>query len=219
MLTGTAARQWSTTLDRSFLDVIEAYGLEAQPDSRAFGAHVEKAVKDSWEDLCGQWRADPLPEPGRRSIYDAGFRAAGELVGVDFKSKDLAEGRYSDGGVCSVGNLLRFYADGANYFITEFGYALTGRTARFSYVRTAPFHVLPASMYRIENLGTGQVRLNGTLESCWGDIEWDRPLAGFLDLFLELAEAHYDRVARAAQARATTLARYRASGYTALGRF
>ncbi|MGW2295146.1 hypothetical protein [Streptomyces violaceorubidus] len=218
MLTGTAARQWSTTLDRSFLAVIEAHGLEEQPDARAFGAHVEKAVTDRWEDLCATWGADALPRPGRRSIYDAGFSTAGEVVGVDFKSKDLADGRYSDGGVCSVGNLLRFYESGATFCITEVGYTLTGRTATFSYVRTAPFHALPAPLYRIENLGTGQVRLNATLQSCWGEIEWDRSLPGFLDLFLGLAEEHYDRVARAAEARATTLARYRASGYRALGR-
>ena len=136
---------------------------------------------------------------------------------MDIKTKDLADGRYSDGGVCSVANLLRWYKNASSTFIVaEFGHRSTGSRIQFDYVVSAPFHILPAELYRIENLGTGQVRLNGSLASAEDRFDWDRPLNTFLELFCKLAADHYQRVSDDALRRAGELHAYVASGFSGL---
>ncbi|MCB5262539.1 MAG: hypothetical protein LHW64_03085 [Candidatus Cloacimonetes bacterium] len=100
------------------------------------------------------------------------------LFGFDVKTKDLDSTRYSDGGVCAIGNLLKFMANDKGVFvIVEFGHnkSTAKNNARDSeYIRVAPFHTLPKDMYRIENLGTGQIRLNYTVNQVWDEIDWNR---------------------------------------------
>jgi len=81
------------------------------------------------------------------------------------------------------------------------------------YIRVAPFIMLPQNAYRIENLGTGQVRLNYTLNQVWDEIEWNRDIKSFYDLFVDLAITHYQRVSRDALKRIEALERFRQNGY------
>ena len=119
---------------------------------------------------------------------------------------------------CSVGNLIRFCLDGRNFFISEFGYEVKDGSAAFAYVHTAPFHSLPESLYRIENLGTGQVRLNESLEACWDSVAWDRPLPDFLETFCKLAVAHHENVSAVARRRSALPAEFIESGFKKLGK-
>lgn len=97
-----------TELDTALGRLLRERTFPEQPDSRAFGASIEDAVVPAWPEVCAAIGVDPLPRPGRRTIYDAALLMDGTLVGVDIRTKDLASGRYSDGGVCAVGNLLRW---------------------------------------------------------------------------------------------------------------
>jgi hypothetical protein len=81
------------------------------------------------------------------------------------------------------------------------------------YIRVAPFVLLPQSSYRIENLGTGQVRLNYTINQVWDGIEWERDIKVFYDIFTDLAIKHYQRVGRDALKRAEAIEAFRQSGY------
>jgi hypothetical protein len=209
---------WCHQFDRLAVDVIRQAGLLTQPDSRAFGGHVEKGIRDSWPQITAQLGCQAEPTPGRRSIYDLACSTSdGDLIGLDIKTKDLADGRYSDGGVCSVANLLRWYQGGSSTFVVaEFGHRSRQGGIAFEYVATAPFHILPPELYRIENLGTGQVRLNGSLAAAKRNFEWDRPLSTFLELFCELAAEHYRRVSDDALRRAGELEEYVASGFSGL---
>jgi hypothetical protein len=209
---------WCREFDRLAVDVIRQAGLLTQPDSRAFGGHVEKGIRDSWPRITAELDCHPEPTPGRRSIYDLACSTSdGGLIGLDIKTKDLADGRYSDGGVCSVANLLRWYQGASSTFVVaEFGHRLNPGVIAFDYVVTAPFHILPPELYRIENLGTGQVRLNGSLANARDDFEWDRPLSTFLKLFCDLAAEHYQRVSDDALRRAGELNEYVASGFSGL---
>lgn len=61
--------------------------------------------------------------PGRRTIYDFASRYNNSFYGFDVKTKDLDSDRYSDGGVCSVANLLKFLAnEKAIFVVAEFGH-------------------------------------------------------------------------------------------------
>ncbi len=101
------------------------------------------------------WRL-AVSNPGRRTIYDFACEIDGVLVGFDVKTKDLDATRYSDGGVCAVGNLLKYMANDAGVFmIVEFGHKDSdskGTGRDIHYIRIAPFHTLPKDIYRIENL-------------------------------------------------------------------
>lgn len=122
---------------------------------------MERAVVDAWPQICASLTVLPLPVPGRRTIYDAAFETNGSVYGVDVRTKDLDEPRYADGGVCSIGNLLRFLdRPGATFVVAEFGYREEQDRVSVAHVRCAPLHCLPISVFRIENLGTGQVRLD-----------------------------------------------------------
>ena len=175
---------------------------------------MEAAALGAWTDLCAGWRVTPRENPGRRTIYDASFVRNDIVFGVDFRTKDLASNRYSDGGICAVGNLLRWMVTHrSTLLITEFGYTIENGLAEFAHVATAPVHAFPAAAYRIENLGTGQLRLNASVHESMGDIEWDRTPAEFFDAFARLSIAHYERVqARAAQ-RIEAIEAFLASGF------
>lgn len=194
-------------------------GLAAREDSRAFGAMVEKKIADNWEQVCSDLGYMPLERPGRRSIFDFAFQSEDTIVGIDIKTKDLDSARYSDGGICAVGNLLKFLAnDGGMFFIAEFGHnKLSAQSEKrdIVYIRVAPFILLPHDSYRIENLGTGQVRLNYTVNQVWHEIDWSRELTNFYDMFINLAIQHYRRVSRDALNRIAALEAFKENGYKA----
>jgi len=139
------------------------------------------------------------------------------LVGVDVKTKDLDSTRYSDGGICAVGNLLKFLAnDNGVFLLAEFGHNKSSERSErrdIEYIRVAPFVMLPQNAYRIENLGTGQLRLNYTINQVWDEIDWDREIDEFYDLFIDLSIQHYRRASRDAMKRIAALEDFRRSGY------
>jgi hypothetical protein len=73
--------------------------------------------------------------------------------------------------------------------------------------------MLPPNTYRIENLGTGQVRMNYTLNQVWDEIDWERNIIEFYDLFIDLATQHYRRVSRDAIKRIEALETFKQNGY------
>lgn len=193
-------------------------GISEREDSRAFGAMIEKRITDNWERICTELGYEALDRPGRRTIFDFACQDAGCIVGIDVKTKDLDATSYSDGGICAVGNLLKFLANDKGVFlIAEFGHnqsAVNSSKRDIEYIRVAPFIMLPQNAYRIENLGTGQVRLNYTVNQVWDEIAWDRDITVFYDLFVDLAMTHYARVSRDAINRIEALKDFRKNGYT-----
>jgi len=202
-------------LERLFADLRS--GVTAREDSRAFGAMIERQISDNWKNICNKVGAEPVTAPGRRTIYDFAFQFDGVFFGFDVKTKDLDSTSYSDGGMCAVGNLLKFLANDRGIFtVVEFGHnrAVAGKDLRdLEYIRVAPFHLLPENAYRIENLGTGQVRLNYTINQVLEEIDWDRPLENFFSIFTNLAISHYERVGRDAVKRADAMRKFIKSGY------
>lgn len=192
-------------------------GIAAREDSRAFGAMVEHRIKQNWGDICSRYGFVPLELPGRRTIFDFGFKIEESIIGIDVKTKDLDSTKYSDGGICAVGNLLKFLAnDRGQFVIAEFGHNQSGANAEardLEYIRVAPFTALPVNAYRIENLGTGQVRLNYTINQVWEEIEWDRDMNRFYDYFTDLAIKHYQRVGRDAQSRILAIEAFKKGEY------
>lgn len=144
-------------------------GISAREDSRAFGAMIETTIKENWERICHELSFEPVAIPGRRTIFDFACKINGQICGFDIKTKDLDSTKYSDGGVCAIGNLLKYMAnDKGIFFIVEFGHNRSHDKKDLrdiEYIRVVPFHTLPKDAYRIENLGTGQVRLNYTIKS------------------------------------------------------
>jgi hypothetical protein len=212
-------REISTAIENELVSLFDELrsGIAAREDSRAFGAMIERRILDNWQVICERRGFTPISLPGRRTIFDLGFSLEGRIVGIDVKTKDLDTTKYSDGGICAVGNLLKFLAnDKGHFLIAEFGHnqSRTGADARdLEYIRVAPFTLLPQSSYRIENLGTGQVRLNYTINQVWEEIEWDRDIRIFYDIFTDLAIKHYQRVGRDAQKRIQAIEGFRRSGY------
>jgi len=192
-------------------------GIAAREDSRAFGAMIEHRIKQNWEAICSRCGWSSVDLPGRRTIFDFGFTVEERIVGIDVKTKDLDTTKYSDGGICAVGNLLKFLAnDRGQFIIAEFGHnqsTANSDTRDLEYIRVAPFTALPVNAYRIENLGTGQVRLNYTINQVWDEIEWERDITKFYDYFTDLAIKHYQRVGRDALRRLESIEAFRKSGY------
>jgi hypothetical protein len=192
-------------------------GVSAREDSRAFGAMVERRITDNWEQICKKSGVEPLDIPGRRSIFDCAYKDNGSIYGLDVKTKDLDSTSYSDGGICAVGNLLKFLANDKGIFlIVEVGHTATSgaKSARdIEYIHVAPFSCLPADSYRIENLGTGQVRLNYSVNQVHDEIDWNRPNNTFFDIFTDLAISHYERVGRDAKKRIDSINAFKANGY------
>ena len=192
-------------------------GMAAREDSRAFGGMIEKRITENWPKICAELGHQPVEIPGRRTIFDFACRIDGVLFGFDVKTKDLDDHKYSDGGVCAVGNLLKYLANDRGVFaIVEFGHNSAGGKSGgrdLAYIRVAPFHVLPTDIYRIENLGTGQVRLNYSLNQVWGEIQWGRSYHEFFDVFCGLATTHYKRVKADADSRILAIQQFKANGY------
>lgn len=192
-------------------------GMAAREDSRAFGAMIEHRIKQNWGDICSRCEFVPVDLPGRRTIFDFGFKVGDTIVGIDVKTKDLDTTKYSDGGICAVGNLLKFLAnDRGQFIIAEFGHNQAGLDTEardLEYIRVAPFTALPVNAYRIENLGTGQVRLNYTINQVWDEIDWERDMTRFYDFFTDLAILHYERVGRDAQKRIQAIEAFKTGGY------
>ena len=193
-------------------------GISAREDSRAFGAMIENKIINNWKDICEILQYEYIQIPGRRTIFDFACKIDEQLVGFDVKTKDLDSNRYSDGGVCAVGNLLKFLANDKGVFmIVEFGHCKStekNNVRDIEYIRIAPFHALPPDTYRIENLGTGQVRLNYTLNQSWEELEWDRPFNEFFDIFCDLAIRHYKRVKSDADRRIISIDKFIENEYS-----
>ena len=192
-------------------------GIAAREDSRAFGAMIEHRIKQNWEGICSRCGWSPEVLPGRRTIFDFAFKIEDCVVGIDVKTKDLDSTKYSDGGICAVGNLLKFLAnDHGQFIIAEFSHNQSGADSDardLEYIRVAPFTALPVNAYRIENLGTGQVRLNYTINQVWDEIEWERDMNRFYEFFTDLAIKHYQRVGRDAQKRIEAIEAFKNGGY------
>lgn len=209
----------SKTIEDKISELFEELrsGISAREDSRAFGAMIEKRITKNWKNICVELGYEPLSIPGRRTIFDFACTIQNKLFGFDVKTKDLDTTRYSDGGVCAVGNLLKYMANDKGIFvIAEFGHNKSGtknESRDIEYIRIAPFHTLPKDTYRIENLGTGQVRLNYTVNQVWDEIEWDRSYPQFFDIFCELALTHYKRVKADADKRIQSILEFKKSNY------
>lgn len=178
---------------------------------------VEHRTTRNWEAVCINLGYQSLNLPSRRTIFDVACLVQNTLSGFDIKTKDLDSTRYSSGGVCAVGNLLKFLANDKGVFvIIEFGHTQSTRknTGRdIEYIRVAPFHCLPENTYRIENLGTGQVRLNYSINQVWDEIDWQRTYHDFFDIFCELAVVHYKRVKADAEKRIRSIEQFKHGGY------
>ncbi len=187
--------------------------INAREDSRAFGAMIEQKIANHWESICAKMRSESVPRPGRKTIYDFGVCYKGILFGVDVKTKELDSKKYADGGVCSVDNVLKFLTkDDAIFIVIEFGHTQESSQSHFrklKYIKVAPFHLLPKKAYRIENLGTGQVRLNYTINEIYNEIEWTRSLEQFLDIFIDIVIIHYKNVSQKAQERIDKMRNYK----------
>jgi hypothetical protein len=207
--------QICSEIERLFLEIHS--GITAREDSRAFGAMIEKKVTDNWQIICDRLGYDRIDLPGRRTIFDFACHIDNRIWGFDIKTKDLDATRYSDGGVCAIGNLLKFLAnDNGVFIIVEFGHnrsSLKNNSRDIEYIKVAPFHVLPKDTYRIENLGTGQVRLNYSINQIWDEIIWDRSYISFYDMFCALAITHYRRVKADAEKRIKSIEVFKENGY------
>jgi hypothetical protein len=106
-------RQISDQIEAKLCGLFEELrsGISAREDSRAFGAMIEKRITDNWDRICSELGYSALDRPGRRTIFDFAFQETDQIVGIDVKTKDLDSTRYSDGGICAVGNLLKFLAN------------------------------------------------------------------------------------------------------------
>lgn len=173
-------------------------GISEREDSRAFGAMIERRITQNWPSICDELGYEALEIPGRRTIFDFACRVDKQLFGFDVKTKDLDTTSYSDGGVCAVGNLLKYMANDKGIFvIAEFGHNKSGtknESRDIEYIRIAPFHCLPSNCYRIENLGTDEVILLYSLNQVWDEIDWDYPLEKFIENFSTRVSIHQDRV-------------------------
>jgi len=192
-------------------------GISQREDSRAFGAMIEKRITENWGNVCSNLGYQVIDIPGRRTIFDFACNIQSRLFGFDVKTKDLDSTKYSDGGVCAVGNLLKFLANDKGVFmIVEFGHnksTIKNSSRDIEYIRVAPFHCLPENTYRIENLGTGQVRLNYTINQVLDEIDWNRSYIDFFDIFCTLAITHYKRVKTDAEKRIKSIEQFKNSGY------
>lgn len=208
-----------SSLEREIVNQLEDYlsAVSAREDSRAFGAMIEKRITETWEVICNEMKVEALELPGRRSIYDCAFVYEGKTYGLDVKTKDLDSTAYSDGGICAVGNLLSFMAnDNGVFLMVEVGHSKSeAENARdIDYINVAPFSCLPIESIRIENLGTGQLRLNSSVKEDYDEIDWNRTNNEFFEVFTALTIAHYERVARDAQKRIDSINAFRERGYS-----
>lgn len=216
---GNSIQEFTCTLHGQLEDLFsDRYSnINSREDSRAFGAMIEQKVATGWQSICAKMKSEHIPRPGRRTIYDFATRYKGKLFGVDVKTKDLDSEIYSDGGVCSVSNLLKFLVnDHAVFIVVELGHnqaSTKSHLRNLKYVRVAPFHLLPEKAYRVENLGTGQVRLNYAISEIYNEIEWNRSLEQFLDIFVDITIRHYRKVSQKSQERIERMRKFQKDGY------
>lgn len=212
-------KQVSGSIEEKISELFEELrsGISEREDSRAFGAMIEKRITLNWKRICDELGYEALEIPGRQTIFDFACKIEGRLFGFDVKTKDLDTKSYSDGGVCAVGNLLKYMANDKGIFvIAEFGHSKSGtknESRDIEYIRIAPFHTLPKDTYRIENLGTGQVRMNYTINQVWDEIDWKRSYSEFFDIFCELAVTHYKRVKADADKRIQSIIDFKQNNY------
>ncbi len=190
----------SRTIEDKVTELFEELrsGISEREDSRAFGAMIEKRITQNWTKICNELGYEPLDIPGRRTIFDFACKVDGQLFGFDVKTKDFDTTSYSDGGVCAVGNLLKYMANDKGIFvIAEFGHNKSGtknESRDIEYIRIAPFHTLPSNCYRIENLGTNKVIMIYSLNQVWEEIDWEYPLEKFIEEFSSRVAIHQKRV-------------------------
>ncbi len=192
-------------------------GISEREDSRAFGALIEKRITQNWKNICEKLGYQAIDIPGRRAIFDFACEIENKLFGFDVKTKDLDSKKYSDGGVCAVSNLLKFLANDKGVFlIVEFCHEKSKKqnnSRDIKHIHVVPFHCLPESIYRIENLGTGQVRLNDTIHQVWNEINWNRSYEDFFNIFCDLAIKHYERVKEKAEERIKSIKEFKNGDY------
>jgi len=186
-------------------------------DSRAFWAMIEKRITSNRKNICNKLWFEAVENPWRRTIYDFACTINWIIIWFDVKTKDLDGTKYSDWWICAVWNLLKFLAnDKWVFMVVEFWHTKTSEksnTRDLEYIKVAPFHVLPENSYRIENLWTGQVRLNYTINQVINEVNRERSYSDFFDIFTSLCVTHYERVSRDATKRKEAIQRFRDSWY------
>ncbi len=119
-------RKISCQIEEKLLEIFSedlTSGLAAREDSRAFGAMVEEKIADNWKQICADLGLSSLKRPGKRSIFDFALQSNDKITGLDVKTKDLDSARYSDGGIYSVRNILKFLSqDNGMLLIAELGH-------------------------------------------------------------------------------------------------
>jgi hypothetical protein len=215
MMDGESSREFCEALAQSVATVLQDE-FERREDSRAFGAAIEQRVRDQWAAICAENAWEPLDAPGKRDIGDASCRCGSTMIRVDVKTHDLDANRYADGGVCSVDNLLRLLAgaeDTGWLVVLEVAHRAKGDKRELVSVRAAPLHVLPVDALRIENLGTGQLRLDEAVSDLVPRVAWDRTVPEFLAPLVVKAMEHYDKVVKDARKRRDHLQAFARDGY------
>ncbi len=191
-------------------------------DSRADGAQLEKKLLSYWPELCTKLGSKFGGIPGNRTIFDVSHSFKHNFFGIDIKTKNLDPGKYSDGGVCSVANLLKFLEKNDTIFvILEIGHikAKTGNAKRqILYAKTAPIHVMPFELedkkvIGIENLGTGQVRLKFKMNQIYDNLDWKRSKEEFIEYLVELAIGRYSVFGIQAENRVDLSKQYKRGNY------
>ncbi|MDR1818122.1 MAG: hypothetical protein LBR07_08170 [Puniceicoccales bacterium] len=191
-------------------------GLAPREDSRSFGGFIQKQITDNLAQICAGIGCEPEKLPGKKSLFDFAFRMNGRRVGVDIKTKDADKGAFSDGGICTVENVLKFLANENGIFlVAEIGHvrASTDSLLRdIKYIHVAPFIGFPFDSYRIANLGTGQIR-SSSLAVMLEKIEWERTCSEFCREFADKIEEHYKKVSRDANERLQKIKQFKENGY------
>ena len=67
--------------------------------------------------------------------------------------------------------------------------------------------------FTIENLGTGQVRLNHTISEVYERIDWNRTNESFYEIFIALTITHYERVSKDAKKRIESVNEFKKNGF------
>lgn len=111
---------------------------------------------------------------------------------------------------------VRATYDHTVFVVVEVGHRIFGgdKSLRdIEYIKIAPFHMLPVDLYRIENLGTGQIRFNYPISQISDEIDWNRSLEEFFDLFVDLAIKHYEKVGEVSLERIDAIKLFKSNGY------
>lgn len=193
-------------------------GLPEREDSRAFGALIERTVIEARKTICQDLNMGCDTIPGKRTIYDFATKYNQTLFGFDIKTKDISKGKYSDGGVCSLANLIRFLVNQKGVFvIVEVAHSQSDEDSSkrvIEFVRTTPLHTIPVRFMRIENLGIGQLRLNKRTDDLMEHIDWNKDPNDFIKEFIPLVTEHFKKVSQKATDRIKAINNFKESGFT-----